>query len=254
MDAIIEIRGLSKRFGDKEVFKELNFSIKKGECLAVIGTSGCGKTTLLRLIMGLLPPDSGRVVVLGKDIFDLDPFELNELRANLGMIFQTSALFDFLTVGENVAFFLKEHTAFSSDRIEARAQEMLKAVGLEGTEHLMPFQISEGMKKRVALARALIYSPKILLYDEPTAGLDPLSSSNIVKLMGDIHNARKITSIIATHRIEDILPLAERVVLLKDGRIKELDSSWKVKIPHSLGDFLKLFNKEVNNEKEEISD
>lgn len=254
MENIIEIKRVSKSFGEKTIFENLDLSIKEGECLVVVGPSGCGKTTLLKLIAGLLFPDKGEIIVLGKNISDLDPFELNKMRANLGMVFQTSALFDSLTVKENVEFFLREHANLSGGETRKRVERILERVGLARTEDLFPSQLSEGMKKRVAIARALIYSPQILLYDEPTVGLDLVSLNNIIELIKYAHKDEGTTSIIVSHDLRNILSLGQRFILLKEGKIKELDNSWKDRVLQSLDIFPELFNTEVKDEKKKIQD
>jgi phospholipid/cholesterol/gamma-HCH transport system ATP-binding protein len=218
---MIELVSIVKDFNSHRVLNGVNLKVKKGETLAVIGPSGCGKSTLLRLIIGLFPPTSGRVMVAGREISTLDREELNELRQHIGMVFQSSALFDSLTVGENVAFGLREHSRLSEKEIVSIVAEKLELVGLKGTERLMPAELSGGMQKRVSLARALATSPQMILYDEPTTGLDPISATSIENLIIDLHQMLKVTAVVVTHMMSTVYHISSRIAMLHDGKLIE---------------------------------
>jgi phospholipid/cholesterol/gamma-HCH transport system ATP-binding protein len=220
-DNVIEIKALYKSFGDKKVINGVDLNIKKGELLAIIGPSGCGKSTILRLIIGLFEPTSGEILVNGRDIAKLDKDELVNVRKNIGMVFQSSALFDSLTVGDNVAFGLNERKDITDVRIKEIIQEKLKLVGLDGAEDLMPSELSGGMQKRVSLARALATDPEIILYDEPTTGLDPITSNAIEDLILDVQHKLKTTSIVVTHQLSTVYKIADRIVMMHNGKMIE---------------------------------
>ena len=209
-----------KKFGDKEVLRGLTLLIRQGEALVVLGGSGTGKTVILKHIVGLIPPDKGRVFINGKDITGYDENQLLPVRRKVGFLFQGGALFDSMSVFDNVAFPLREHTQLSEEEIKSRVLEKLKLVGLETTAQMMPDNLSGGMRKRVALARAIILEPQALLYDEPTTGLDPITTKWVSKLMRNIHDNLKITSIIVTHNIQSAMSVADRIAFLYRGRIK----------------------------------
>jgi phospholipid/cholesterol/gamma-HCH transport system ATP-binding protein len=218
---MIKLKNLSKYFGNLKVLEGINFDIQEGESLAIIGPSGCGKSTLLRLLIRIELPTSGAVVIDGMDIHRLSEEGLINLRKNIGMIFQSSALFDSMNVFENVAFALREHTTLSEREISKIVKEKLKMVDLEGTQELMPAELSGGMQKRVSIARALAFDPKIILYDEPTTGLDPITSVNIENLMLKLSRELKVTSIIVTHVLQTVYRVAKRIVMLHDGKFIE---------------------------------
>jgi phospholipid/cholesterol/gamma-HCH transport system ATP-binding protein len=209
-----------KQFDGKEVLRGLTLVIRKGEMLVILGGSGTGKTVILKHIVGLIKPDGGRVYVDGDDITDLDEDQLIPLRRRTGFLFQGGALFDSMTVLDNVAFPLREHTRLSNKDVADKAREKLKLVGLEGVERMMPDKLSGGMKKRVALARAIVLEPQSLLYDEPTTGLDPITTRWVTKLMRSIHEKLKITSIVVTHNVQSAMAVADRIAFLYRGRIK----------------------------------
>jgi len=209
-----------KNFDGKEVIRGLTLLIRKGEVLVVLGGSGTGKTVILKHIVGLLSPDSGRVFVNGRDVTDYDDNQFIPIRRKVGFLFQGGALFDSMSVFENMAFPLQEHTQLSPGEIEEKVHEKLKLVGLEGTDWMMPTNLSGGMRKRVALARAIILEPEALLYDEPTTGLDPITTKWVTKLMRNIHEQLKITTIIVTHNIQSAMSVADRIAFLYRGRIK----------------------------------
>lgn len=176
---MIKIKNVCKSFGDKKVLKNINMEIRKGETLAIIGGSGSGKSTLLRLLIGLDTPTSGEIYVMGQPISHMKEAEMDKLRMNMGMVFQYSALFDSMTVGENVAFGLREHTKLSEEEIQSIVSRKLEQVGLPGIQSAMPGELSGGMKKRVGLARAIAFDPGIIFYDEPSSGLDPVTTVKI---------------------------------------------------------------------------
>lgn len=182
-EAVISLRQLNITFGTHTVLDNIDLDVYKGETLAVLGPSGTGKSTVLRSMIGLLEPNGGQIFIQGEDVSGLDEDGWNRLRMKMGMVFQYSALFDFLTVGENVAFGLRQHTDKSDEEIQGIVTQMLDLVGLPGTQDLYPAELSGGMKKRVGLARAIAVNPEIVLYDEPTAGLDPIMSRNISRLI-----------------------------------------------------------------------
>jgi phospholipid/cholesterol/gamma-HCH transport system ATP-binding protein len=216
---VIEIKGIHKWFDSQHVLKGVDLSIKEGETLVIIGRSGCGKSVLLKLIMGILDPDKGDIRVDGRSIADMPPKEQDSVRLSLGMLFQGAALFDSLTVRENVGFSLYEHTKIPDVVIERKVAEKLGLVGLEGIEDLMPASLSGGMKKRVGLARAICNEPKIVLYDEPTTGLDPINADVINDLILRMQEKLKITSIVVTHDMTSAYKVGNRIAMLYDGKI-----------------------------------
>ncbi|MCM8831685.1 MAG: ABC transporter ATP-binding protein [Candidatus Omnitrophica bacterium] len=219
MDNIIYIENLYKSFGEKKVLDGVNLSIKRGETFLIIGRSGAGKTVLLKNIMGLLKPDEGRIFIDGVDITKLNKKQLEKVRLQFGLVFQSSALFDFLTIEENVGFYFYQHTNLKKAEIRKKVKETLRLVGLEGIEDIYPYQLSGGMKKRVAIARAIIYNPKIIIYDEPTTGIDPIAVDKVISLIDDLHKRLAITSLIVTHDLEVGLKLADRLAFLLGGKI-----------------------------------
>ncbi len=219
---MIEITELYKSFNGQPILRGVNLTIPRGKITVIIGPSGCGKTVLLRHIIGLLKPDRGKVVVDGTDLSRLGRLELNEFRKRFGMLFQSAALFDSLTVFENVAFPLREHKLLKDeDKIASLVREKLKLVGLEGAEEKMPSELSGGMKKRVGLARAIVLTPQILLYDEPVTGLDPIMSVAIDNLILSMQQALKITSVVISHDIESALRVADQIAMIDKGKIIE---------------------------------
>lgn len=214
---MIDIRHVYQTFGNRHILKDVSLSIQDGETMVILGASGSGKSTLLKLIIGLLRPTSGKVLVNGKDMAKLSEQELNEERRHMGMVFQYSALFDSMNVKENVAFGLRMHTKLSEEEIEKVVQEKLKLVGLEGIEDLMPSSLSGGMKKRVSLARAIALEPDIILYDEPTAGLDPIRSTDISLLIRNTQKVMHATSVVVTHDLKSAEMIADRMAFLYEG-------------------------------------
>jgi phospholipid/cholesterol/gamma-HCH transport system ATP-binding protein len=216
---MIKIVGLEKSFGPKKVLNSVNLEIEKGGITVIIGRSGEGKSVLLKHIIGLLRPDKGSIYLDGTDITALREREFNEVRKRFGMLFQGSALFDSMTVGENVGFPLKEHTDLDDRTIADMVKERLSRVGLKDIEGLMPSELSGGMKKRVGLARAIIMDPEIVLFDEPTTGLDPIMSDSISSLVLETHRTLKTTYIIITHDIQLTYKVADKIAMLHEGRI-----------------------------------
>ncbi len=221
---MIKLKNLTKYFGKLKVLEGINLEIPDGESLAVIGPSGCGKSTLLRLLIRLEDPTSGSITIDKMDLRRLSEEGLINLRKNIGMIFQSSALFDSMSVFENVAFALRQHTQLGEREIESIVRKKLKMVDLEGTESHMPAELSGGMQKRVSIARALAFDPRIILYDEPTTGLDPITSVNIENLMIKLNRELRVTSVIVTHVLQTVYRTADRIVMLHEGRFIETGS------------------------------
>ena len=216
---MIEIVNLNKSFGDQRVLININLKILKGSTTVILGPSGEGKSVLLKHLIGLLKPDSGSIFIDGEDITKLHGQELNRARKKFGMLFQDAALFDSLNVFQNLAFPLQEHTDLSDEEIDVKVKEMLSLVNLSGNEHKWPSQLSGGMKKRVGLARALMLRPKILLFDEPSTGLDPIITEQICKLIKDTHEHFKTTQVIISHNLKTTLKLADKIAMLHEGSI-----------------------------------
>ncbi len=222
MQTVISAKKVCKSFGGRRVLDGLDLDIIKGETLVIIGRSGCGKSVFLKHLIGILRPDEGEILVEGVNLLNLSPKQLNELRMRFGMVFQGSALFDSLTVGENVGFGLIEHTATSPKVIRQRVEESLELVGLKGIQDLKPSELSGGMKKRVALARAICVRPEILLYDEPTTGLDPIMADAINELIVQMHDKLKITSLVVTHDMVSAYKIASRIAMMYQGKIIQM--------------------------------
>lgn len=217
---MIEISGLYKSFGSKKVLNGIDLNINKGECLAIIGRSGCGKSVLLKHIVGLLFPDAGTVRVEDELIGDLKSKDLYRVRRKFGFLFQGAALFDSMTVGENVALPLVENDFnYSEEKLKEVIAEKLSLVGLKGIENLKPSELSGGMKKRVGLARALVTEPEYMLYDEPTTGLDPVMSDSIDDLIKELNDKLDVTSIIITHDMFSVKNVADKVAMVHEGKI-----------------------------------
>lgn len=226
---MIKVENVHKSFGKKKVLEAINLEIKPREILVIMGPSGCGKSTLLRLLIGLLKPTEGQIWIDGQEVSNMTEDHLNEVRKKMGMVFQYSALFDFLTVGENIAFSLRQHTACSEEDIAKNVNRKLKMVGLAGYENVMPSELSGGMKKRVSLARAIAGNPRIVLYDEPTAGLDPIMASVIDKLIVGCRDRLDITSVVVTHHMESAFRIADRMAMISEGKIVTVGTPEEIK-------------------------
>ncbi|MCX7793772.1 MAG: ABC transporter ATP-binding protein [Thermodesulfovibrionales bacterium] len=226
---MIEIKELYKSFGPKEVLKGVNLTIEKGESMVIIGGSGSGKSVLLKHIIGLLRPDTGSIFIEGLDVTKLNEKDLYKVRKKFGMLFQGAALFDSLRVWENVSFFLIRHRRISEKRAREIAIEKLRLVGLVGVEDLMPAELSGGMRKRVGLARAIAHDPEILLYDEPTTGLDPIMADAINDLIVDLKNKLNVTSVAITHDMNSAYKIADRIAMLYEGKIIEVGTPYEIK-------------------------
>lgn len=215
----VRLDRVCKSFGAKRVLDGVSFEVQSGEGFCIIGRSGTGKSVTLKHIIGLMKPDSGRVFVEGQDITRLDSPALTPIRRRMGFVFQNGALFDSITVGENVAFVLRRHTRLRHDQIKARAREKLVRVGLEEEYDSMPAALSGGMRKRAGLARAMALDPPILLVDEPSAGLDPITSGEIDTLLVDLKRSEGVTLVVVTHNMPSARRIADRLVMLHDGHI-----------------------------------
>lgn len=222
---MIQLRNVSKVFDGKKALDNINMEIRDGETLAIIGGSGSGKSTLLRLLIGLIQPTSGEIIMDGEDIGRMSEDELQRIRLRMGMVFQYSALFDSMTVGENVSFGLVEHTDYPKKKIDAIVREKLNLVGLENVEHLMPNELSGGMKKRVSLARAIAVNPEIIFYDEPSSGLDPIMTEKIDELITSTQKAMNVTSVVVTHDMASACRIADRIAMIYEGKLIAVDTA-----------------------------
>jgi phospholipid/cholesterol/gamma-HCH transport system ATP-binding protein len=217
--AMIEVRNLRKNFKSQTVLDGLDFRIENGESVAIIGRSGGGKSVLLKHLIGLLQPDSGEVLIDGENIVGMNERQLLRVRRKFGMLFQGSALFDSMTVAENVAFGLRRHDHLTEAEIEKKVCFALEVVDLPGTQDKEPAELSGGMRKRVGLARAIVYEPQIILYDEPTTGLDPIVSDSIDELMMAVRDRLNVTSVVVTHDMRSARRLGQHIIMLHRGRI-----------------------------------
>lgn len=213
----VEIEHLKKTFGTQEVLKDVNLKLRKGENLVILGKSGSGKSVLIKCLVQLIQPDEGRLVILGRDISELNDEDLNVLRKRIGFLFQSAALYDSMTVRENLEFPLRDRRKLGQDEKDALVKEALEQVGLSKSIDKMPSELSGGMRKRLGLARTLILKPDIILYDEPTTGLDPVTSRDISRLIIDVQKKNKTSSIIITHDMECARITANKVVIFRDG-------------------------------------
>jgi phospholipid/cholesterol/gamma-HCH transport system ATP-binding protein len=226
---MITLTNINMKFRGKQILYDINLQVEQGETMVIIGPSGSGKSTILRLIIGLLKPTDGQILVKGQEITCLSEDNLNKVRMGMGMVFQYSALFDSMTVGENVAFGLREHTDMSEKEISKIVARNLRMVGLSEREHVMPNELSGGMKKRVSLARAIAMKPEIMLYDEPTAGLDPIMSGTIDRLTMNTKRMLGVTSVVVTHQMSSAFAIADRIAMIHGGRIIEIGSVMEIK-------------------------
>jgi len=250
---MIEFRNINFSYGDKHILKDVSFFIPDAESRVIMGHSGSGKSTILRLILGLICPDSGDIYVDEQNICQMKPKELREVRKRIGMVFQDGALFDSLTVGENIGYYLLEYSKFDLPEIEQRIKEMLGFVGLDDEIiDRLPDELSGGMQRRVAIGRALISTdPKIMLYDEPTTGLDPNMTGNVISLIKRLVEIKQVTSIVVTHQIADAFDLADKFIIIEEGRavfdgdITQLRHSSDKRVV----DFLRPFRESIDNVK-----
>ena len=222
---MIRLNNVKKRFGDKEALKGISLTINKGETIAIIGGSGSGKSTLLRLMIGLDRPTSGEIYIGGDNITAMNENALDRVRLRMGMVFQYSALFDSMSVGENVAFGLREHTDKSNNEIARIVAEKLELVGLPDAASLMPQELSGGMKKRVGLARAIATDPEIIFYDEPSSGLDPIMTAKIDELIIEMQRKLDVTSVVVTHDMASASRISDRIAMIYDGELIAVDTA-----------------------------
>lgn len=228
-DAMIQLRNVKVAFGSKVVLRELNLDVHRGETLAVIGPSGSGKSTVIKLLTGLLAPTAGSIEIEGQEVSQLAEDQWDVLRQRMGVVFQYSALFDFLDVGGNIAFGLKRYFKQSDEQILERVSELLDMVGMPGTQQMLPSELSGGMKKRVGLARALAMQPEMVFYDEPTSGLDPVMTMTISRLIRKTQQALGVTSLLVTHDMESAYYAADRIAMLYNGRIVQVGTVAEIK-------------------------
>ena len=225
-EPLLQIRELRKSFGDQKVLDGIDLYVGKGETLTVLGRSGSGKSVLLKLIIGLQKPDSGSIRIGNVEVTSMKTAELDEVRKKIGFLFQYSALYDSLSVEENVAFPLRRHTRMPDDKRRDKVNELLALVGMESALAKMPAEISGGMKKRVGLARALAMEPQLLLMDEPTAGLDPITAGEINDLILELQRLRNMSSVVVTHEMQTVQAVSDRIAMLHEGRIR-LEGTFK---------------------------
>ena len=218
-DVVLSVEHLAKSFAGVHVLRDISLTVRRGETLVIMGGSGCGKSTVLRTMAGVYRPDSGRVVFFGRDLAELSPAGLAAVRKRLGMVFQFGALYNSMTVGENIALPLREHTELADEVIDIMVDMKLQLVGLRGINDMMPEHLSGGMRKRVGLARALALDPEVLFYDEPTSGLDPVMAGVIDHLIADLQQALGTTSVVVTHNMRSAFALGDRIVMLHRGLV-----------------------------------
>ena len=254
---MIEIKNVSFSYGEKPILKNISFNVDSSESVVVMGPSGSGKSTILRLILGLECPEDGEVCIDGQSISTMKEKQKQEIRKKIGMVFQDGALFDSMSVWENVGFYLLEHTNLSLDEVGKKAVEMLGFVGLDADEIMnkLPEQLSGGMQRRVAIGRSLLSTaPKVMLYDEPTTGLDPQSTENVLELIDKLNKERDIATIVVTHQITDAIGFAKRFIVIVDGEIAfdgslvELRDSKDLKVLQFLAPFRLSFNEVLRRE------
>jgi phospholipid/cholesterol/gamma-HCH transport system ATP-binding protein len=221
-DPLISIRNLQTHYGSRQILKDINLDIYRGETMVILGRSGCGKSTLLRHIVGLAKPSSGQIIIKGHDIAQLSEDEMAPVLRKIGMLFQGAALFNSMSVGENVALPLREHTQLEPSTIKIMTRMKLDQVSLGGFEDFMPAQLSGGMKKRAGLARAIAMDPEILFCDEPSAGLDPVVAMGIDKLIQKLNQAFKMTIVVVTHELASVFEIADRIAMLHNGAVEAI--------------------------------
>ncbi|MEX5284748.1 ABC transporter ATP-binding protein [Selenomonas sputigena] len=246
---MIRLENVTMAFPDHTAVRRVSFAVEKGETLAVIGGSGSGKSTLLRLMIGLIRPTEGKIWIGDREISAMEEAELDKVRLRMGMVFQYSALFDSMTVGENVAFGLREHTKLKEAEIAQIVREKLHLVGLDGIEKKMPDELSGGMKKRVSLARAIAIDPEIILYDEPSSGLDPIMTGKIDELILETQRRLGVTSVVVTHDMASACHVADRIAMLDKGELIALDTAKNFR--KSADPRIKAFFRAVEVEEEE---
>jgi phospholipid/cholesterol/gamma-HCH transport system ATP-binding protein len=225
---ILELKNIKKRFRDKIVHDGVSFGLRRGEILSLFGGSGTGKSVCLRSIIGLERPDSGEILYQGRDISHLTESQLIEIRKSIAYVFQNGALFDSMSVEDNLAYPLIEHTKLTDEQIQEKIRGMLSLIGMQGSENLLPASLSGGMQKRVGLARAIILGPEIILYDEPTAGLDPLNTKNLIEIMGKLRGMGR-SGIFVTHDIPAALEVSDRIAILYNRKIHVIDTVENIK-------------------------
>jgi phospholipid/cholesterol/gamma-HCH transport system ATP-binding protein len=216
---VIEVQDLVTHYGEREILHGINFSVQPGEIMVIMGGSGSGKSTLLRFLLGLNRPSCGHIKLLGRDITQMSPRELHDMRRNMGVAFQGGALFGSMTVGENIQLPLQEHTRLDSNTMRIMSRMKLEVVNLAGFEDLMPSQLSGGMIKRAALARAIVMDPKLLFFDEPSAGLDPVVAADLDELILRLRDAMNMTIVVVTHELDSAFKIADRITILDQGEI-----------------------------------
>ena len=248
---MINLSNISLNIDGDDILENISLSINKGEIAVILGPSGAGKSSILKIILGLWKPDSGSVMIDGIETSGLSEKEILPLRSKTGVVFQGDALFDSLNVEDNVGYFLNEHTKMKREEVSKRVSEVLSFVNLSGTEDLYPEELSGGMKKRVALARALAYNPELILYDEPTAGLDPINSQSILNLIKKTKE-RCATSIVITHDVNDAVSIGDSLILINNGKIVE--SGTVEQILESVNPFVRNFFYEVYQDADLLKD
>lgn len=252
-NVMISLRQLTVAFGEKVVLDKLDLDVHKGETLAIIGPSGTGKSTVIKVLTGLLAPTGGSVMIDGALTDDFNDDAWDKLRCHMGVVFQYSALFDFLSVGENVAFGLRRHFNLPEEEIEQRVATLLEMVGMPDTQKLLPAELSGGMKKRVGLARALAMQPQVVFYDEPTSGLDPVMTMTISKLIRKTQQTLGVTSLLVTHDMESAYYAADRIAMLYKGKIVQIGTAEEIKqsknpVVHAFVNGLELKEEDVHEQ------
>ncbi len=219
METAIEVIGLVTHYGNREILKNISISIPRGMTTVILGGSGCGKSTLLKHLIGLLKPTRGKILVNGKDITLMNEEELNEVRKKMGVLFQSAALLNSMTISDNVALPMKEHTKLKESTMQIMVRMKLDLVGLSGFENFYPSQLSGGMKKRAGLARAMALDPELLYFDEPSAGLDPITAAGLDELILELKNVFKMTIVVVTHELQSVFTIADYVIMLDAGEV-----------------------------------